>query len=101
MDLDFVLPLSKQALNILNELKDFKSSNYVFPSSSSNLKPISENTLNHSLHRMGYKGIHTSHGFRAMFSTNAHELRNEHKINSDVIESCLAHAEQNTVKKSI
>ena len=98
MNLDFVLPLSKQALKILKEVYDFKTSIYVFPSASSNQKTISENTLNHALHRMGYKGKHTSHGFRAMFSTNAHELRNEHKINSDVIESCLAHSEQNSVK---
>lgn len=100
MNLDFVLPLSSQALEILKKLSEFKTSVYVFPSSSSNSKPISENTLNHALHRMGYKGKHTSHGFRAMFSTNAHELRSEHKINSDVIESCLAHSEQNSVKSA-
>ena len=98
MKLDFVLPLSKTALNMLKEIYKFKTSIYIFPSASSNSKPISENTLNHALHRMGYKGKHTSHGFRAMFSTNAHELRSEHKINSDVIESCLAHSEQNPVK---
>lgn len=98
MDIDFILPLSKQALEILEEVKQFKSSDYVFPSASSNSKAISENTLNHALHRMGYKGVHTGHGFRSSFSTNAHELRSEHGLNSDVIESCLAHTEQNSVK---
>ena len=97
---DFILPLSKQALVILKEIKNisFTSSKFVFPSPVSNSRPISENTLNHALHKMGYKDKHTTHGFRAMFSTSAHELRNEHKINSDVIESCLAHSEPNSVK---
>ncbi|MDX9795578.1 MAG: tyrosine-type recombinase/integrase [Arcobacteraceae bacterium] len=98
MKVDFVLPLSSQAKNILREVEKYKSSIYVFPSSSSNSKFISENTLNHALHRMGYKNKHSSHGFRSMFSTIAHEKRNEHGINSDVIEACLAHAEPNSVK---
>ena len=98
MKIDFVLPLSRQVILLLKNIYKYKNSKYIFPSASSTSKPISENTLNHALHRMGYKDRHTSHGFRAMFSTNAHELRNEHKINSDVIESCLAHSKQNSVK---
>jgi integrase len=100
MKVDFILPLSSQAMEILHELKKYKSSKYVFPSSSSNLKCISNNTLNHSLHRLGYKDKHSSHGFRSMFSTICHEKRNEHGINSDVIESCLAHQESNSVKSA-
>jgi integrase len=98
MDVDFVLPLSKQAIKIIKEAELFKSSKFVFPSQTTNLKPISENTLNHALHKMGYKDRHSSHGFRSMLSTIAHELRSEHGLNSDVIESCLAHAEPNSVK---
>lgn len=48
--------------------------------------------------KMGYKGIMTSHGFRSMFSTIAHEKIDEHGFNSDIIETCLAHGEQNKVK---
>ncbi|MFW2605713.1 tyrosine-type recombinase/integrase [Aliarcobacter butzleri] len=101
MKIDFVLPLSKQALDILKELKNISfSSKFVFPSPTSNSKAISENTMNHALHKMGYKDKHTSHGFRAMFSTICHDNIKSHELYSDIIESCLAHAELNTVKKA-
>ena len=97
---DFMLPLSTQAMKILKEMRciSFENSNFVFPSQTTNLKPISENTLNHALMRMGYKGKMTIHGFRAMFSTISHEHIKEHGFSSDIIESCLAHSEQNRVK---
>ncbi|MDD2640276.1 MAG: tyrosine-type recombinase/integrase [Arcobacteraceae bacterium] len=97
-DVDFVMPLSIQAVEILEECERFKSSKYVFPSQTTNLKPISENTVNHALHKMGYKNRHTSHGFRSMFSTICHEQIKEHGFHSDIIESCLAHSEPNSVK---
>lgn len=97
---DFVLPLSKQALEILTTIKiySFNKSKYVFPSPTSNLKPFSDATLNHALMKLGYKDKITSHGFRAMFSTTAHEKTKEHGFHSDIIESCLAHAETNKIK---
>lgn len=97
---DFVLPLSKQALEILKTIKpySFDRSKYVFPSPTSNLKPFSDATLNHALMKLGYKDKITSHGFRAMFSTTAHEKIKEHGFHSDIIESCLAHAETNKIK---
>lgn len=97
---DFVLPLPKQALEILKTIKpySFEKSTFVFPSPTSNLKPFSDATLNHALMKLGYKDKITSHGFRAMFSTTAHEKIKEHGFNSDIIESCLAHAETNKVK---
>ena len=99
MNNDFILPLSKQAISILMDIEKFKSSSkFIFPSATTNLKSISENTLNHALHKMGYIGKHTSHGFRAMFSTNCHENIKSHGLFSDIIESCLAHAELNSVK---
>ena len=97
---DFVLPLSKSALKILKVIKpySFDKSKYVFPSPTSNLKPFSDATLNHALMKLGYKDKITSHGFRAMFSTTAHEKIKEHGFHSDIIESCLAHAETNKIK---
>lgn len=97
---DFILPLSRQALEILKTVKiySFGKSKYVFPSATSNLKPFSDATLNHALMKLGYKDKITSHGFRAMFSTIAHEKIKEHGFNSDIIESCLAHAETNKIK---
>jgi len=99
---DFIIPLPKQALEILEKIKPYSyhKSKYVFPSPTSNLKTISENTLNQAIMRMGYKDRMTSHGFRGMFSTTAHEHIKDHGHHSDVIEFCLAHEETNKVKSA-
>ena len=100
MKQDFILPLSKQALDVINAIKpySFERSKYVFPSAITSTKAMSENTLNYAIIRMGWKDKMTSHGFRSMFSTIAHEKISEHGFHSDIIEVCLAHAEQNKVK---
>lgn len=66
----------------------------VFPSPVYPSRPISENTFNSALARMGYKDTATAHGFRSLFSTVAHECG----WNPDVIERQLAHKEQNAVR---
>ena len=62
------VPLSDQALDILKELKPVTShSRWLFPSVRSVLRPISENTLNAALRRLGYSSDEmTAHGFRSM-----------------------------------
>jgi integrase len=52
---------------------------------------LSENALLALLARAGYFGRQTGHGFRASFSTWAHE---EHEADPDVIEACLAHVKE-------
>ncbi|WP_044418526.1 tyrosine-type recombinase/integrase [Halarcobacter anaerophilus] len=94
---DFIMPLSTQAYEILREAEQFRSSKYVFPSQITNSKPISENTLNQAIKRMGYTNM-TSHGFRSTFSTNAHEKIYIHNFNSDIIETALAHEQENRIK---
>jgi integrase len=96
----FIIPMSNQVIKILNDIKPYSQhiSQYVFPSPSDAKRPISENTLNMVLKRMGYKDKMVPHGFRSMFSTIAHEKINEHGHHSDVIELCLAHEEKNKVK---
>ena len=97
---DFVIPMSNQIHDILKEIHQYSShiSKYVFVAPADKNKPISENTINMGLKRMGYKGKMTPHGFRSMFSTIAHEKINEHGHHSDIIELCLAHEERNQVK---
>lgn len=99
---DFILPLSKQAIKVLKMIEPFSKhkSKYVFPSPTSNLKCLSDATVNHALMKLGYKDRHCTHGFRSTFSTTAHEKIKEHGFNSDIIESCLAHEERNQVKAS-
>lgn len=90
------MPLAEQAVDILTELRPLTGrSQYVFPSVRSYHRPITENTLNAALRRMGYsKDEMTAHGFRAMAST----LLNEQGWKPDIIERQLAHAERNKVR---
>jgi integrase len=55
---------------------------------------MSNNTMLYALYRMGYHGRATVHGFRAMASTALNEMG----FRADVIESQLAHQEQNSVR---
>ncbi|MGH8113330.1 MAG: tyrosine-type recombinase/integrase [Rhodanobacteraceae bacterium] len=91
-----IVPLASQAVAILRELAPLTGSGrYVFPSIRSNKRPMSENTVNASLRRMGFdKDTITGHGFRAMAST----MLNEQGWVPDVIERQLAHAERNAVR---
>ncbi len=93
-----IVPLSKQAVTILDDLHTLTGPNgYVFPSVRSMLRPLSENTLNAALRRIGYtKNQITTHGFRSMASTLLHEQG----YPSLHIERQLAHVEGNKVKAS-
>lgn len=74
-------------------------SDLIFPSVKSNIRPISDNTVRSMLRNLGFSNeMITPHGFRATFSTIAHERQDEHGQSSDVIELCLAHVEKNKVK---
>ena len=86
-----LVPLARQALHILRELRPLSDySQYIFPSLANRLRPMSENTVNLAVRRMGFdKETHTAHGFRAMARTMAAERLG---IASEVIEAQLAHA---------
>lgn len=90
------VPLASQAVAILRDLEPFTSrSRYVFPSLRSAASPMSENTINAALRRLGYdKDTMTGHGFRALASTRLNEMG----WPPDVIERQLAHAERNKVR---
>ncbi|WP_418320462.1 tyrosine-type recombinase/integrase [Piscinibacter sakaiensis] len=95
MRTEHLVPLSRQALAVLATTRELSGNDsLVFPSPYYPGKPISENTLNSALARMGYKGIATAHGFRALFSTVANEFGHS----PDVIERQLAHIERNAVR---
>jgi integrase len=86
-----IVPLCRQAVEILTELKEFTGeSRYVFPSGRSFARPMSNNAVNAALRRMGYDGeTMTGHGFRAMARTILDEVLH---IRPDYIEHQLAHA---------
>ena len=91
-----IVPLSMQAITILKELHALTGNGkYVFPSIRTNERPMSENTINAALRRLGYtKDEMTGHGFRSMAST----ILNELGYNRDAIERQLAHAERDGVR---
>jgi integrase len=91
-----IVPLSKQAVAILRELHHYTGPDgYIFPSVRTFAQPISENTINAALRRMGYtKDEMTGHGFRSMAST----LLNEQGWHPDAIERQLAHCEEDDVR---
>jgi integrase len=94
MKAEHVVPLTRQALAILSEIKETSDgSRFVFPGRNRD-RPISNNTLLFALYRMGYKGKMTGHGFRAVAST----ILNEAGFQPDVIERQLAHCEHNQVR---
>ena len=98
--IDFVCPLSRQAVDIIKQIEPYSRhrSEFVFPSPSKNDRGVSGATLSDTLNKLGYQNKHTFHGFRSMFSTIAYEYHKEHGFHSDIIEACLAHKEKNRVK---
>jgi integrase len=93
-----IVPLARQAVAILRELRKLTGrGRYVFPAIGSGERPLSENTLNGALRRLGYSSDEmTPHGFRSMAST----LLNEMGFPPDDIELQLAHKERNQVRSA-
>lgn len=91
------VPLSRQAVALFNEARAATdSTRFVFPSLRSRSRPMSENTINAGLRRLGYAGDEmTAHGFRAMASTLLNESGKWHP---DAIERALAHGDTDKVR---
>lgn len=93
------VPLSKQAKALFLQLRKITGhSRYLFPSIRSEDRPITDNTLNAALRRMGYdKTEMTAHGFRAMASSLLNESG---KWNPDAIERQLGHMDEDEVRRA-
>lgn len=91
-----IVPLSTQAIEVLREVQPLTGyGRYVFPSTRGRGRPMSENTVNAALRKLGYtKEQMSGHGFRSMAST----LLNEQGYHRDAIERQLAHSERNKVR---
>ena len=89
MDQEHLVPLSEQAVFILQNLKPLTVySQFVFPGQRGRNRFMSENTMNSALRRLGYsKEDMCPHGFRAMASTRLNEMG----FTGDIIELQLAH----------
>lgn len=85
----FWVPLSRQAIVLLRELRDLvpAASAVMFPNRRDPKRPMASRSLNAVMERFGYGRRGTPHGMRASFSTHFNGLQ----ANRDVIEWCLAH----------
>jgi len=87
------VPLSTQAMTVIERIRPLNGHrNLVFSSVRKPGFPMSENTLNLGIQRMGFQA--TSHGMRSTFSTIANESLN---FKREVIEAALAHLDGNKV----
>lgn len=92
---DHLVPLSKQALAIIENMRArSKGSPYVFPNDRRLDRPMSENSVLYLIGRMGYGGKMTGHGWRSVASTWANEAGH----NKDAIERQLAHAPDDKIR---
>jgi integrase len=91
-----IVPLARQVIALLEELRPITEyTGFLFPSLRSTDRPMSNNTVNAALRRLGYSTEEmTGHGFRALACTRL----NEQGWHPDLIELQLAHAERNRVR---
>ncbi len=91
------VPLSTQAVDLFRLVHEATGpTGFVFPSIRTRVRPMSENTINAGLRRLGYATDEmTAHGFRAMASTLLNESG---KWNPDAIERALAHGDTDKVR---
>ncbi|MBW4789174.1 tyrosine-type recombinase/integrase [Alcaligenes faecalis subsp. faecalis] len=96
---DHIVPLSTQALAILESLRQHSGHfQYLFPNVHNRRGAVmSSDTMNRALKIMGYEKLQTGHGFRGLAST----IMNEHSgFRPDAIERQLAHRDRNKVRRA-
>lgn len=101
MGTDHLVPLSRQALEVLEEIRAISGQyELLFPSERERARPMSDNTMRRAIFKMGWDGTQAGkskanpHGFRATASS----LLNESGFNPDAIERQLSHMERNGVR---
>lgn len=89
------VPLSKEALRVLDSLKAISGHReWVFPSIKAPLNHMHEQTANAAIIRMGFGGELVAHGMRSIARTAAEESG---KFRTDVLEAALAHSKKDEI----
>lgn len=92
---DHVVPLCSQALEVLRKLQQMHGHReFIFYSQRSASRHMSDGTMLQALHRMGYKGIMTGHGYRGLATT----ILVEHGFPIELVDLQLSHKERNKVR---
>lgn len=95
---EHIVPLPRQALEVLASMRGYRAGDYVFPPQARQTTPhLHRDAMSAALRRMGFRGQHATHGFRAMLRTMARERLG---ADSDVLEAQLAHAKRGEVQKA-
>lgn len=98
MKVPHIVPLSDQAISLIEELRGLHRNNHwVFPSRTRSMNHMSNNTILMAIRRMGYGGIMTGHGFRALAMTTLMERLN---YKYEVADAQLAHGKKGSVRKA-
>ncbi|MEB0132587.1 integrase arm-type DNA-binding domain-containing protein [Pseudomonas sp. CCI2.4] len=93
----YLVPLSRQAVDVARQLMSMTGQcKLLIPGRNNPNRPMSENTVNDAISRMGYQGKLTGHGIRATLSTALNEMG----YNPDWIEAQLSHAGENKVRRT-
>ncbi|KXZ68554.1 tyrosine-type recombinase/integrase [Acinetobacter venetianus] len=96
MALPHIVPLSRQAVELIESLRPITGNKQFVFYNHSKAKPLSNNALLSAIRTMGYMGKMTGHGFRGLASTTLHEQGYMH----DAIEIQLAHTVGNSVSQA-
>ncbi|EPK6349518.1 tyrosine-type recombinase/integrase [Proteus mirabilis] len=97
MNRDHTVPLSDEAISILEMMKSLSGSReFIFPSRIKPTQPMNSQTVNAVLKRAGLGGVLVSHGLRSIAST----ALNEQGFPPDVIEAALTHVDKNEVRRA-
>lgn len=99
---DFIAPLSPPAVDVIKTLQLINGRcAFVFPGLRASNQPMSENAVNYLLHRAGFHGHHSSHGWRASFSTimnGVAERRGTGAADRSIIDLMLGHLPANRIE---
>ncbi len=89
------VPLTPEALDILHAMREISGHReHVFPGIKNPRSHVNKSTANMAIKRMGYHGELVAHGLRSIAST----AMNEHGLDAELIEACLAHVDKNQVR---
>lgn len=95
---EHIVPLSKQAIAVLEEQKKaWGRWEHVFPSPIRSRNAISNNTILGALKRMNYQGRMTGHGFRALAMG---AIKQELGYRHEVVDRQLAHQPRNKIDRA-
>ncbi|AJI75832.1 hypothetical protein BZ13_1590 [Francisella philomiragia subsp. philomiragia ATCC 25015] len=98
---DFIQPLSRQAIQLIESMKPYKKSDYIFTNKKG--KPIDPNRLRNLIQKdLGFDGKtlprQTMHGFRHIVSTLLYSLQREYKWQTEALELILDHRKRNQIQ---